>query len=839
MSSDSINVLGRHLDRAYHPNNSVIPPNAPDIDSRYRSFTLSSPPDNPDKPIPLGSGALFGPVIEGVLPDGTAVAVKTFVQTKDEFTRDLLAECATLEYRRGRIDLGPRFARARALVEVMDHDLGTAFLLVMDLVDGVDLERLPLQPFDHETQRAWTRDALEALTIMSDRGLIQQDVKPANIMATRNGLVFIDHGSMRADLPGTVTNRQSTQMYHAPEYHDTDTFTTETMTFSIGLTLLELFTGMKPYKESDLNRGGSSVTKSRISRRTRIGTLNLDHPDLDPTVRELLTSMTDRDPAARGNPHELYRALASDRSATTIDIRQTTKLLQSDPGTTPTGPSPVVAPYSQPLQFNPLDDHAKQGPRLVRRPSGGSDPQPPEMVSVEPFSLALKEEPPEESSVLIDFAGVDSTAVSVPAERRNYRFIGVALMVYAVYIIAGSMAIAHQMTGDTKIALIGGGIVGAILAVALVNFDRSIVNALNANLTNLEDPKQDENPTVSGFWFWASMFVRVVVTLFIAFLIGETLIVEIHRDDVAGKVAEYVQVDLATLTSDIEAEYGTFPTCTATDPPECQPGAGRRNELAQATADAKQAAETARSHYETEPLRLEKQADLDARGLGSTRTRGCPPGGECRTLLEAAQKIRDDYPALRDQLAEDIRTAEKSQRDLEEEILTATAQRRADIERARGPITQTKAFWDLMWEEWLLRLKAVALIAVFMAIELFAVLMKLWMRGNSYERAQARRARVKELAHVKGTGLERARISEAEAANRDLLTYEYGLNSALKIQYLEEHAKRLSIFADGPAAPSASSELAPTLNNKKPRPPTLDATLPHVSGQRSRPSPEA
>ncbi len=828
VDEDYINILGRRLDRRYDQTNTATLDGLPPTNERYHTFQLSSSPDRPHQSILLGQGALFGPVIEAVLQDGTPVAVKTYVQTKDEFTHELLTQSAAHEYRRGQQDLGPRFVRARALFETMDQDQGPVFLLLMDLVEGVSLLRLPNGEIDHSTQIAWTRDALEALVSMVNHHLIQQDIKPGNIMATNKGLVFIDHGSVRAELAASVPNLQSTAVYQAPEFNTTNEFTIETMTFSMGLTLLEIFTEGEPYLEPEYNLKTASLTgPRRINRRTRHGQLNLDDPRLDPRVQSLIASMTERDPARRGKPHDLYAAIADDRTLPTMEI----PVQRASNAETSRTQEPDVTPeLGEPktLHFEPVNPPAAnaQPDELMV----GTPLEQPKFVDVESFPIVPLRNGTAPRDRMIDFAGVDSTHVQIGSERRNYRFIGIALMVYAVYIFFGVMSVGHQMTGDWRVGFIGAVTVGLLLGRALVNFDRSIVNTVTPNFKNLDAGEPDKNPIHYGLRFWLTILIRVLTTILVAFLIGESVAVEIFHRDIAAKTSEYVQADLKNLNKTIQDKYGTLPPkCNLKNPDKCPKGTGQRGSLAAAIAAARQREEDARKL----PGQLRQQAEDERKGKGPTGDKNCGP--RCNELLDAADEAQKTYDDKKIDLIEDITDAETAASKLEDKINDEFKAQRQDIEDASGPLTQSRALFDLMRTDRMLRIKSISLIAVFMTVELFAVLMKIGMSGNSYERSQARRARIVEFGDIQQTGVDRQHIRDAADANKELQTYVISLNAALKTNYLEEHAARLPhrdppASASGPElAPTVAFAPPPTVPLRNPPPPGLARTLPHVS----------
>lgn len=741
-ATDSLIVGGRPLDAAYGPHNSSVPAGAyPGPESRFSSFRLESEPNDLRRPVVLGAGALFGPVVRAHLEgDNQPVAVKTFLSLKEDYTRQALETYATHEYRRGAADLGPHFVRARSLIESLDRDSLPVFLLVMDLIQGQTLESLIGKSVPMEQQRDWVEDALRALQIMADRGLIQQDVKPANIMTSEHGLVFIDHGSSRALDQRTHTNDQSTYAFLAPEYWSTSTFTLETMIFGIGLTLLEVITGGQPYLEPAYNRATADPNSGEYLRRTQAGTLNLAHPSLDPRAAQVIATMTAQDPQQRKG----VLSLGTSHKAETRHSAQ---------------PADRVPVDLDDEDFEPVS--SVNVPRSVKSEVKQTD---------SPFALEMPHRNPAPRNLLIDFAGVDSTAV-YDNERRHYSAIGVALIVYLVYIFLGAFALAHQVSNDWTTAVWAAAIVGPLLGAALVNFDRSIVNSIRPNLKNLRDP--DEPPLLKGGWgYTINIIVRVLATILIAFLIGSAVDVELHRRDVLPVVAEEQQAMQKALDHDVTTTYGA-----------------RRTKAKERVSAAIKAQKDAAGLG----AKLRKAAEKESAGKGATRRSGCGP--RCQQLLNDATRADKDYSRHSGALQKSVDKANAESEALEAEISTFMKPQLQRIADATGPIAQARALWTLSLRDTYTMMTNIGLIAVFMVIELFAVAMKLATSGNSYERTQGARARLRALIEQETTETQQADIVVKARANRQLQEDTLAVEVLRRTLDLEAAAKAL--YEDG------------------------------------------
>lgn len=769
---ESLIVGGRPLDSTYGTYNSSVPPAAlPAPDPRFSSFRLQHSPTDPRLPVILGAGALFGPVISGhLLDDNQPVAIKTFLTLKDEYDRQFLETHATHEYRRGATDLGPHFVRARSLVESLDRDSLPVFMLVMDLVEGATLESLIGSAISVQQQQTWLGDALQALRTMAAHHLIQQDIKPANIMSADRGLVFIDHGSSRAPQEGTHINDQRTLAFLAPEYWSTETFTLETMIFGIGLTLLEVITGGKPYIEPPFNRD-TATDNTEFLRRTRVGTLNLNHPSLDSGVASVIAIMTAQDPHRRtavlghNSPH---------------DPDQTAPQAQTSVA------EPVSVQNLAGEKFQPVS--SANVPKSIK--SEAREP-------VAAFALQMPPQNPAKRNALIDLAGVDSTAVH-DNERRHYSAIGLALIVYLVYIVLGVFAFAHQVSDDLTTALWAAAIVGPLLGAALVNFDRSIVNSIRPNLSNLRDPT--EPPLLKGGWGYSvNILVRVIATILIAFLIGSAVDVELHRRDVMPIVAEEQAAMRTTLDNEVAARFGE-----------------RQKDVKKQLSDAKKEQSSAQGRGE----KLRKAAKKERQGKGATGIKGCGP--RCQQLLDDATEADKAYIKQSEKLQDAVDKAADASTTLASEITEFKKPELERIQQATGPIAQAKALWNLSLRDTYTMVTNIGLIAVFMVIELFAVAMKLATSGNAYERAQGARARLRALIDQETTETQQADIVGNASANRQLQDDERAVEVLRRTLDLEATASSLYTNA---AKKARNADGAGPMNGHTPNGAPLRASL--------------
>lgn len=232
-------------------------------------------------------------------PDGDQVAVKMLrssVLGGADGRRRMAREVAAMRRVRG-----PRVA------EVLDADLDSEPpFLVTRYVPGPSLQEAvdrhgPLRP---DAAHEYAVGLLEALTSVHAAGLVHRDVKPGNVLMSRQGPVLIDFGIARAteDVRLTMTGVvPGTPAFLAPETLLGADPSRATDVHGWAGTILFAATGSPPY-----GRGPDVVVLDRI-RRDEIDSAALSATGaLAPLLRAGLAA----DPADRPAPDELLVALA-------------------------------------------------------------------------------------------------------------------------------------------------------------------------------------------------------------------------------------------------------------------------------------------------------------------------------------------------------------------------------------------------------------------------------------------------------------------------------------------------------------------------------------------------
>jgi len=146
-----------------------------------------------------------------------------------------------------------------------------SMFIVMEYVSGIDLfdlleKRNPL-PLDVAVIIALK--VARALDYAHFRGLVHRDVKPANIMVSRQGEVkLMDFGIARDDTMRDLTETGTglgTPSYMSPEQILGDKLDFRSDVFSLGIVLYQMLTGKKPFIEDDSH---TVMQKIRLDRYT-------------------------------------------------------------------------------------------------------------------------------------------------------------------------------------------------------------------------------------------------------------------------------------------------------------------------------------------------------------------------------------------------------------------------------------------------------------------------------------------------------------------------------------------------------------------------------------------
>ncbi len=211
-----------------------------------------------------------------------------------------------------------RFEREMEAVGKLDHpniirasDAGErdgVHFLVTEYVDGIDLAEIVrrLGPLSVADACEVARQSATALQVVYEHGLVHRDVKPSNLMVTRQGevklldlgLAMLDQHHANYDCELTSVGQfMGTLDYISPEQgSDSRDVDTRADIYSLGATLYKLLTGVAPYDSHEL--------KSPIKKITALATLDVPRidtrrSDLPEELIAAIHRMLARSPQAR------------------------------------------------------------------------------------------------------------------------------------------------------------------------------------------------------------------------------------------------------------------------------------------------------------------------------------------------------------------------------------------------------------------------------------------------------------------------------------------------------------------------------------------------------------
>lgn len=139
------------------------------------------------------------------------------------------------------------------IYDMRETDDGLVFIVMAYYAGGTLRSRLLDKPLPLGQALDISVQIARGLAHAHDQGIIHRDIKPVNILFTRDNTVKIADfgiakwmGSPSMTNPGTVLG---TIAYMSPEQAEGEPLTTQTDIWSFGVVLYEIFTGAKPFPD--------------------------------------------------------------------------------------------------------------------------------------------------------------------------------------------------------------------------------------------------------------------------------------------------------------------------------------------------------------------------------------------------------------------------------------------------------------------------------------------------------------------------------------------------------------------------------------------------------------
>jgi len=236
-----------------------------------------------------------------------------------------------------------QFQREADIVESFDHpnlvrmfgrlEAFHTYFIVMEYCDGETLSKAIRRkgPLPEHVFRNILGQVAAALAYAHSKGVVHQDIKPSNIMLTRNGVVkLMDFGLAKAiseGLPNQGDPIVGTPRYMAPEQSQGGAITSQTDYFSFGCVAYEMMTGKALFPD---NTVAGLIERVRLWESCDTTQLR---PDFPPDIHDFLFHALQKNPLRRG---AALAQLAADAKPIDVSFFSETPVASPPPVESPT-----------------------------------------------------------------------------------------------------------------------------------------------------------------------------------------------------------------------------------------------------------------------------------------------------------------------------------------------------------------------------------------------------------------------------------------------------------------------------------------------------------------------
>lgn len=233
---------------------------------------------------------------------------------------------------------------------------GDKHYIVMEYVEGRDLKTIIQEeaPFSIDRALDIVTDVCEGVGFAHRAGIVHCDVKPQNVLISRDGRVKVtDFGIARAFsqiVPREVDTVWGTPHYFAPEQAAGEPTTPASDVYSIGIMLFEMLTGQLPFDAPD------HASLAMMHMREEAPPLHQLNPQVPVQLEEIVRKVLAKEPSVRyrsaehlGRIIQGYRIGASQATG----LQPVTAPPIASPVSTGPRPRPRKPPYAQEARSGP------------------------------------------------------------------------------------------------------------------------------------------------------------------------------------------------------------------------------------------------------------------------------------------------------------------------------------------------------------------------------------------------------------------------------------------------------------------------------------------------------
>ncbi len=229
-------------------------------------------------------------------PDGTEVALK--LPRKEIREDERLAQMFAQEVR-----LSMGLNHPYVLRGLAGKPFGSGAFVALEYMPDGTLDTLLRQGrLDQERALSILTQLLEALIYLHGRGIVHQDIKPANVFMKGDVAKLGDFGVARTQDHPDPLERAGSPFYMAPELFSGNPATAASDAYSLGVLAYELLTGKRPFY-------GDSYEALMAAHLTKVPPRLPASLDLHPKLAQRLQGLLAKNPARRTKLESLRRTL--------------------------------------------------------------------------------------------------------------------------------------------------------------------------------------------------------------------------------------------------------------------------------------------------------------------------------------------------------------------------------------------------------------------------------------------------------------------------------------------------------------------------------------------------